>query len=72
MALGGALSRLSDDAGKPLFLIKGGVSLEMRLRLRARATKDFDTTFRGQRNDALAAIEGVRCAVRGVCLPDGG
>lgn len=57
MALGGALSRMSDDAGKPLFLIKGGVSLEMRLRLRARATKDFDTTFRGQRTEALTAIE---------------
>jgi hypothetical protein len=57
MALGGALSRMSDSGGSPLFLIKGGVALEMRLRLRARATQDFDTTFRGEREQVLNAIE---------------
>jgi hypothetical protein len=57
MALGGALSRLSGEAGDPLFLIKGGVSLEMRLRLRARATKDFDAAFRGERDAVVGALE---------------
>jgi hypothetical protein len=57
MALGGALSRLSGEAGDPLFLIKGGVSLELRLRLRARATKDFDAAFRGERDAVIGALE---------------
>lgn len=55
--LGAALSRLSTEVGEPAFLIKGGVSLELRLGLRARATKDFDTTFRGERDTAMAAME---------------
>lgn len=54
--LGAALSRLSTEDGEPAFLIKGGVSLELRLGLRARATKDFDTTFRGERDTVLAAL----------------
>lgn len=56
-ALGGALGRLSGEAGDPLFLIKGGVSLELRLRLRARATKDFDVAFRGERAAVIDALD---------------
>lgn len=33
--------------GKPRFLIKGGAYIELRLGMRARATKDVDTLFRG-------------------------
>ena len=54
--LGAALSRLSTEAGEPAFLIKGGVSMELRLGLKARATKDFDTAFRGERDTVLAAL----------------
>ena len=32
--------------GEPLFLVKGGVAMELRIASRARATKDFDLAFR--------------------------
>lgn len=43
-----------DGEGKPLFAVKGGVSMELRLGLRARTTKDFDAVFRGAFEDCLA------------------
>ena len=46
MVLVGALERVRDGSGDPLFLLKGGVAMELRLGLEARATKDFDATFR--------------------------
>jgi hypothetical protein len=46
MVLVGALERVRDGRGDPLFLVKGGVAMELRLGLEARATKDFDATFR--------------------------
>lgn len=42
MALGGALERAGFYGDGPRFTIKGGVALEMRLRTRARATRDLD------------------------------
>ncbi len=38
-------ARHADD-GEPLFLVKGGVAMELRVDTGARATKDFDTAFR--------------------------
>lgn len=38
-------ARKADD-GEPLFLVKGGVAMELRVDTGARATKDFDTAFR--------------------------
>lgn len=47
VALVAALLRHArDQTGKPLFLIKGGVAVEMLFGLEARATKDLDTTAR--------------------------
>lgn len=43
-----ALERARDEQGAPLFLIKGGVMIELRLGFRARATKDLDAVFRAQ------------------------
>jgi hypothetical protein len=43
-----ALERARDNAGTPLFLIKGGVMIELRLGLRARATRDLDAVFRAE------------------------
>jgi Nucleotidyl transferase AbiEii toxin, Type IV TA system len=40
MVLLGALERLAD--GQHRFLLKGGVAIELRFRVRARATKDVD------------------------------
>lgn len=57
MVLGGALSRLTAEDDGPAFLVKGGVSLELRLRLRARATRDYDTVFRGERARLLDALD---------------
>jgi len=41
MILAGMLERAA-DADAPRFIVKGGVALELRLRDRARATKDID------------------------------
>lgn len=46
-----------DREGKPLFAVKGGVSMELRLGLRARTTKDFDAVFRGTFENWLAALD---------------
>lgn len=40
-----ALQRARDESGAALFLVKGGVMIELRLGLRARATQDIDTVF---------------------------
>jgi hypothetical protein len=42
MVLGGQLERASSVADGPRFAIKGAVGLEMRLRTKARATRDID------------------------------
>lgn len=57
MVLGGTLSRLRAEDNGPAFLVKGGVLLELRLRLRARATKDYDTVFRGERARLLDTLD---------------
>ena len=41
-----ALQRSLWKDGEPRFLVKGGAYLELRLGLRARATKDVDTLYR--------------------------
>ena len=45
MVLCGALIDRSQRASQPDFLLKGGVALELRLRSRARATRDLDVTL---------------------------
>lgn len=47
----GALSREGDD--RRCFLLKGGVAMEFRLRLRARATKDIDIIVFAETEDDL-------------------
>jgi Nucleotidyl transferase AbiEii toxin, Type IV TA system len=46
-----------DGEGKPLFAVKGGVSMELRLGLRGRTTKDLDAVFRGAFEDWLEALD---------------
>jgi hypothetical protein len=58
MVLSAVLARFTDEEGFPLFLLKGGVSMELRVGARARASKDFDTAFRDDMSrleDLLAA-----------------
>lgn len=46
MVLSAVLARFVDEEGAPLFLLKGGVAMELRVGTRARASKDYDTAFR--------------------------
>ena len=56
MTLIGALDRVRADE-RPRFLIKGGVSMELRLGLGARSTQDLDIIFRGPTAELLDALD---------------
>ncbi len=56
MILAGALERAAGTAS-PRFIVKGGVALELRLRDRARATKDIDVVLRDDEADLTGALE---------------
>jgi hypothetical protein len=56
LTLIGALDRVRDDEGSR-FLVKGGISMEIRLGLAARATKDVDIVFRGDSEQLLQALD---------------
>lgn len=53
-----AVERLRDDENRPLFVLKGGVAMELRLGLEARATKDLDTVFRESMDVMLGRLDG--------------
>lgn len=46
--LAAMLASVRDLDGRPLFVLKGGVTMELRLDLRARATQDLDAAFRAE------------------------
>jgi hypothetical protein len=46
MVVAAMLDRARDETEDPLFVLKGGAAMELRLGLRARATKDYDTAYR--------------------------
>jgi hypothetical protein len=56
MVLLGALERVSEQEN-PRFLLKGGIAMELRLREKARATKDVDVTFLGDPDTVQADLE---------------
>jgi hypothetical protein len=56
MILAGMLERAA-DGDAPRFIVKGGVALELRLRDRARATKDIDVVLLDPRADLADALE---------------
>ena len=51
------LDRVRDEDGEPLFTLKGGAAMELRLGLNARATKDYDAAFRARAEDMLDALD---------------
>jgi hypothetical protein len=51
------LDRVRDEDGEPIFLLKGGVAMEMRLQLRARATRDYDSAFRARAEEVLDHLD---------------
>lgn len=57
MVMIGALDRVQADPDEPLFLVKGGVAMELRLRDGARATRDLDMVFLGEPDQLLAALD---------------
>jgi hypothetical protein len=57
MVMIGALDRVQADPEQPLFLVKGGVAMELRLRQGARATRDLDMVFLGDPAQLLAALD---------------
>ena len=56
MIMAGVLDRAT-NADSPLFIVKGGVALELRLRDRARATKDIDIVLRDTTTDLADSLE---------------
>lgn len=52
-----ALDRARDRSGQCMFAIKGGVSMELRLQLDARATQDLDAVFLGSFDVWLDALD---------------
>src|SRR6266545_3484663 len=52
MVVAAMLDHARDENEDPVFVLKGGAAMELRLGLRARATKDYDTAYR-------EAIEGM-------------
>jgi hypothetical protein len=57
VSLAGALETVRTGDG-PGFLIKGGTSMELRLGIEARTTKDVDIVFRGNPDVMIDALEG--------------
>lgn len=51
------LDRVRDEDGEPLFTLKGGAAMELRLGLSARASKDYDAAFRARADGMLDAFD---------------
>ncbi len=57
MIMAGLLERTAAESGGYRFTVKGGVALELRLRDRARATKDIDVVLHDADADMARALE---------------
>jgi Nucleotidyl transferase AbiEii toxin, Type IV TA system len=57
MVVTAVLDRARDENDEPIFLLKGGVAMELRLQLRARTTKDYDAAFRARAEEVLDNID---------------
>lgn len=55
--LSAILERVRDENDEPLFALKGGAAMELRLGLTARASADYDATFRAQASGMLDRID---------------
>lgn len=51
------LDRARDEDGEPLFTLKGGAAMELRLGINARASKDYDAAFRNRAENMLDALD---------------
>jgi hypothetical protein len=57
MIVTAVLDRIRDEDGEPIFLLKGGVAMELRFQLRARATSDYDAAFRTRTEDVIDRLD---------------
>lgn len=57
MVVAAVLDRVRDENDEPVFLLKGGVAMELRLKLRARTTKDYDAAFRARADEVLDLLD---------------
>lgn len=53
MVVAAVLDSIRDEDNDSVFALKGGVAMELRLGLRARATKDYDAAYRERAGDML-------------------
>jgi hypothetical protein len=57
MIVTAVLDRVRDEDGEPIFLLKGGVAMELRLQLRARATNDYDAAVRARAEEVMGRLD---------------
>jgi hypothetical protein len=57
MVITAVLDRVHDEDGEPIFLLKGGVAMELRLQLRARTTTDYDAAFRARADEVIDKLD---------------
>lgn len=57
MVIATILDSVRDENDDPVFVLKGGAAMELRLGLEARATKDYDVTFRDRTADMLSRLD---------------
>lgn len=57
MIVAAVLDQVRDEDGEPIFLLKGGLAMELRLQLRARATGDYDAAFRARAEAAIDHLD---------------
>jgi hypothetical protein len=57
MIVTAVLDRVRDEDGEPIFLLKGGLAMELRLQLRARATGDYDAAFRARATEVIDRLD---------------
>jgi hypothetical protein len=57
MIVTAVLDRVRDENGEPIFLLKGGLALELRLQLRARVTGDYDAAFRARTEEVIDRLD---------------
>jgi nucleotidyltransferase AbiEii toxin of type IV toxin-antitoxin system len=57
MVVAAMLDHARDENRDPVFVLKGGAAMELRLGLRARATKDYDTAYRKSMEGMLDRLD---------------
>jgi len=53
------LDQVRDQDDQPMFLLKGGVALELRLGMHARSPSDFDAAFRSEMSNLVDNLDTV-------------